>query len=287
MARDRRVDHEAAMLRVLGERATEDRVVAIGLRDRGFEIVHRDASRDTAEEFPRVLQAGDEVRERLRAADVHVLVAAVDERDDQRVQRVSLPALGIGHQAQATEVDLGELAGGDRSDAHGDAPLVVKPALRDGEPVQRAVRDPDPLARQHLVHLRQPQPPAARVGCEPCANPIAVQRELHFALAGRTAHRDRLHALGDLPSQRLVGLRLLRLPAQLNRTRHPAADRRAAVPGRALDGALAIPAVLAPQHLQDLPHRDLPVRYSSPPFGAGAWTSRALGWDQGREKTTT
>jgi len=39
VARDGRVDHEAADLRVLGEDALEDRIVAVGLGDRRLEIV--------------------------------------------------------------------------------------------------------------------------------------------------------------------------------------------------------------------------------------------------------
>jgi len=39
VARDGRVDHEAADLRVFGKHALEDRIVAVGLRDRRLEIV--------------------------------------------------------------------------------------------------------------------------------------------------------------------------------------------------------------------------------------------------------
>jgi hypothetical protein len=41
---------------------------------------------------------------------VDVLVAAVDEGDDQRVEHAPASGLGVGHEAEPPEVDLGELA---------------------------------------------------------------------------------------------------------------------------------------------------------------------------------
>ena len=66
-------------------------------------------------------------------ADVHVLVAAVDQRDDQGVERAALARLGIVDQAQASEVHLGKLARSNLGDADRDAPLVAEAAVRDGE----------------------------------------------------------------------------------------------------------------------------------------------------------
>ncbi|MEB2285137.1 MAG: hypothetical protein OZ922_10715 [Myxococcales bacterium] len=82
VAHDGGVDHEAAVARVFVEGAREDRIVAIGLGDRGAQIVEHDPGRDAAEILPGVLQAGDEVGNLLRRRRVDVLVATVDERDD-------------------------------------------------------------------------------------------------------------------------------------------------------------------------------------------------------------
>ena len=62
--------------------------------------------------------------------DVNVLMAAVDQRDDQGVEGAALARLGIVDQAQASEVDLGKLAGGNVGDADRDAPLVAEAAVR-------------------------------------------------------------------------------------------------------------------------------------------------------------
>jgi hypothetical protein len=205
-------------------------------------------------------------------------LAAVDQRDDQGVERAALARLGIVDPAQASEVHLGKLAGGNLGDADRDAPLVAEAAVLHGEAMQRAVRDLHASSSEQLMHFGEPKPAAARVGREPGADRVAMPRELQLALPGSPAHRQRLHALGHPPGQGLVGGLHRRSPAQLRGASHPASDRRTAVARHPLDGPLALPAVNPPQYLQNLPHRDLPVRHLQPPLlGAGAWTSRALG----------
>jgi len=65
VARDGRVDHEAADLRVLDEDALEDRIVAVGLGDRRLEIVEHHPHRHATKEGPRVLEPIDHVAEAL------------------------------------------------------------------------------------------------------------------------------------------------------------------------------------------------------------------------------
>ncbi len=81
-------------------------------------------------------------------ADVDVLMTAVDQRDDQGVERAALARLGIVDLAQASEVHLGKLTGGDFSNADRDAPLIAEAAMLHGEAMERAVRDPHALASE-------------------------------------------------------------------------------------------------------------------------------------------
>lgn len=136
MARDGRVDHEAADLRVLGEDALEDRLVAVGLGDRRLEIVEHHPPRHPTKEGPRVLEPIDHVAEALRPGDVHVLVAAIDERHDQRVRDALPTRLRVRHEAEAPEVDLDELPGRRVRHPHGEPPRILKAAVPHREPVQ-------------------------------------------------------------------------------------------------------------------------------------------------------
>ena len=138
MPHHRRVDDEAAVPRVLVEHAAEDRVVAVGLRDRRPQIVEDDAARHPAEEVPGILQALDQIRQLLAVRHVHVLVAAVHQRHHQRVQQA--PPLAEGHQTQPAEVDLGHLTRRALGYAHRQAIAGAKAAVLDREAVQGAVR---------------------------------------------------------------------------------------------------------------------------------------------------
>lgn len=102
-----RIDHEAPVAGVLDKGAPEGRAVTIRLRDGRLEVVEHDAHWGAAEERPCVLQALDQVRKRLAVGDVDVLVAAVDQGQDQRVEDPKVSGRGIAHEAEAAEVHLG------------------------------------------------------------------------------------------------------------------------------------------------------------------------------------
>jgi hypothetical protein len=91
MAHHRRIDHEAAVGGVLLEGALEDRIVAIGLGDGGFQIVDHHPRRHTAEVLPGVLQAVDELGDRLVKTDVDELMAAMSQCDQQRTLPAASP----------------------------------------------------------------------------------------------------------------------------------------------------------------------------------------------------
>ena len=87
---------------------------------------------------------------------VDVLMAAVNEGDDERVQHPPLPGRGIQHETEPTEVDLGDLAGCHVRDTHGDPSRVGEAAVLRGEAMQRAVGDVHALAAEELVDLGEP-----------------------------------------------------------------------------------------------------------------------------------
>jgi hypothetical protein len=240
------VDHEATVTGVLREGALEGRVVAIRLGDGRFEVVQHHARRDPAEVRPRVLEALDQVRQRLRVCDVHVLVPAVHQRDDEGVQRTALADRRVGDEAQAAEVHLGQLARRHLRHPHGDPPLIAEAAELRRETMQRAVRNVDPLADQQLMDLGQTQAPTVVARGQPRPDLLAVRRQLPLALARGAVRRHRPHPPRHLPGQGLIGLLHQRRPAERRRRPHPAADRRAAVPAPAGDGPLALPAVNPP-----------------------------------------
>ena len=90
-ARRSRVDDEAAVTAVLLEDPIEHRIVAVGLADRGPQVIDHDPSRHAAEELPAVLEPADDVLQLLRMSHVDVLVTAVDQGDDQGPQDPTTP----------------------------------------------------------------------------------------------------------------------------------------------------------------------------------------------------
>ena len=85
--------------------------------------------------------------------DVDVLMAAEHERDDQRVVDAPVPRLGIPHQTQPSEIDLGELARRRLRPAHGESPPVGEATVLDREAVKGAVGDVDAPAGEQLLDL--------------------------------------------------------------------------------------------------------------------------------------
>jgi hypothetical protein len=73
---------------------------------------------------------------------VDVLVAAVDQGDDQGPQHTPALSLRVIDRTQTAEVDLGRLSGGGLGDAHGQ-PLAAEAAVLHSETMKRAVWDYD------------------------------------------------------------------------------------------------------------------------------------------------
>lgn len=142
VSRHRRIDHEPAVRAVFLEGPLEDGFVTVGLGHCGAQIVEDDTRGYASEVLPRVLEAVDEIGNLLCRRDVDVLMTAVDERDDQRMDDAAPPRrLRIRHQAEPPEVDLGELARLDIGDPHRDAPPLMETAVLDRKTVKRAIRD--------------------------------------------------------------------------------------------------------------------------------------------------
>ena len=142
------VDHEAAVAGVLGEGALEEGLVAVGLGDGGFEVVQDDPGGHPVEEGPRVLEPLDQIRQLLGVGDVDVLVAAVGEGHEQRVQHALALGLAVPDATELSEVDLGAFTRGTLRHAHGEATPLLEATVLGRETMQGAVGDLDPLASQ-------------------------------------------------------------------------------------------------------------------------------------------
>ena len=104
-----------------------------------------------------------------------VLVTAVNECNDQRVQHSAAPAFRVGDQSQSPKIDLRKFSRLDLSHPHGDALSLLKPAVLDRKAVKRSVGDCYPLAPEQLVHFTEPKPAACILGKEPLANLLSVR----------------------------------------------------------------------------------------------------------------
>ena len=168
------VDDEAPVRGVLGEGALEDGIVAVGLGDRCLEIVEHGPGGHAAKEGPGLLEPCDQVRDLLGRRHVDVLVPAVDERDEKCVMDAPALGLGIPHETQPSEVDLGELAGCRLGPAHGQPPPVGEATVLDREAVKRALGNVDALAGEQLLDLGQSQPAVFLLGREPGLDLLSV-----------------------------------------------------------------------------------------------------------------
>jgi hypothetical protein len=197
--RNRGVDHEVSVTGVLGEGALEDGVVAIGLGDGGLEVVDDYTARNSAKEDPGVLESLDQIRDLLREGRMDVLVTAVDQRDDERVEDPMTLNLGIPHAAEPSEVHLGELTRRHLGHAHGDPAAIMEAALLDRKAVERAVGDLHALAVQQRVDLGQTQAPGVVLRLEPAPDLRPERGQPGHALPGRGPLRHWPPALGCVP----------------------------------------------------------------------------------------
>jgi len=201
------VDHEAAVARVLVEGAGEDRLVPIGLRDRGAQIVEHDPRRAAPEILPGVFQPRDEVGDLLRHRRVDVLVPTIDERDEQGVDDAPRARHGVRDEAESSEVDLGQFARRHLRDPHRHPPPILKAELRADEAVQRTVRHCHALAAEQRVHLREPQSAPTVLREEPLLDPRAMGREERLASPCPWRLRDRLQPASNRDGQCVGRLR--------------------------------------------------------------------------------
>jgi len=253
------VDREATMVGVLGEGALEDRVVTAGPGDRRLHVVDDEASRYATEGFPRGFEAGEDVGELLRLADVDVLVAAVAQRDDQGVVDAIPAGLAVVDPAEPAEVDFGDLTGSTVGHPHGDVRARPVAAVAPRIAMKRGVRDIDPVATQELLDLGQLQATRAVLGDEPGLDALPVRREPRLRAAGWTGLRPGAQLLGDLARQRFVRRRAVGPPAERLGGPHVAIDRGASVPRGPGHGSAPFAPRNPSQYLENFPHRDLPI----------------------------
>jgi hypothetical protein len=87
------------------------------------------------------------------------VVPAVGQDHHQRPGQPAASRLGVGHQAQPSEVHFGQLPGRALCHPHCRTLASAEPAVLDREPAQRGVRNAHALPRQQLLSLREPQAP--------------------------------------------------------------------------------------------------------------------------------
>lgn len=285
---DRGIDHKAAIVGVLGEDTLEDRIVSVGLRHGGLEVVDHHSSRDAPKEDPCGLETADQVFQTLRWTDVDVLVAAVDQRDDESVVNSGLPASGVVDQTESTEVDFGDFTRSHLGAANRHAMRPAEVAVLHGEPVERAVGHSDTLPSEQLVDLRELKSATSVLGTEPLAQALAMRDEPGLRGA-RGLHTARPKARGDSTGQVFVGLALTRNPAQLASRLFVATHRHPAVAGDARYGTLLLAGPKSAQYLKNFPHRDLPVRHARPPSRSAKRDRNRSprGWSHDGENLTT
>jgi len=176
-------------------------------------------------------------------------------------QRASPTALGVGHQAQAPEVDFGQLARLALGHAHRHASPLGEPAVLHGEPVQRAVGNLDAVTPQQLVHLRQAKTPLLACSrLQPPLDPGPMGQQPLFDPASTPAP-GRMVTRRDERGQFLRRLLRPRPPPKLHRRRDVAPHRRAAMARRAGHRRLALSPANTPEHVQHLPHGNPSIRH--------------------------
>ena len=273
------IDDEVPVAGVLLEGALEDGVVAIGLDDRGAQIVEDDSAGGTAEEGPGVLEAVDEVGDRLRMGDVDVGVAAVASSTSiaQSIRR--LPVSGRKRSRGARSRPRRALRARTRPSgpSSADARRSRSASPRTDAASCRGRRRPAPS--QELMDLRQPQPPLlARPRCQPGWICARWGRSSRLRLARRSR--------GAGVSRRPPGRRILRWARRCrgsSRALAPslvAADGVAGMARRPGHRRLLSPAVPTAGGPENLPHRHLSIRHR-PHLRLGVQTRWAIGASEG------
>lgn len=147
------IDDNAPVAGILIEGPLEDRVVAVSLHDGRFHVVHREATRHTREPKPGVLQTVDDVGKLLGEGDLDVLVAAVDQNNQEGPGQPAVAGLGVRNQTQPAEVQFGQLPRFALRHPNHRPLAFAEAAMVDSEPVQRAVGDLHPPPFEELPDL--------------------------------------------------------------------------------------------------------------------------------------
>lgn len=195
LRRHGRVRDEAPVLGVLQEDPAERGGIPVGPRDRRRQVVEHEPMRDPAEEVPGHLQPVEERGEVLAEAHGQAGVAAVAEGHQEAGDAAPRARRGIRPPPEDPEVHLGRLPGRWLCHADGDR-RGPEAAVGLRKPIERTVRDRDPLGPESPGHLVQAQP----LG-EPRLDLRLVRRRAYPAsLGGRS--------LGARSVPRIVGRRV-------------------------------------------------------------------------------
>lgn len=275
------VDVEAAGLGVLEEGGIEERLERVGGLDDRLGVIGDQGVEDAAEEVPGGLARLDRGSGRLREAGVDEAMAGANGGEDPGAQPAAL-ARSLGRQpAHPAGVELHLLAR--RAVGHrdgGSGPTEAE--LRDGEAVQRRVRDDDVVAAaQELADLGEPHPLLEQRRQEGTVLLAQCPGVAAGALGSGAERRE--HGDEALLRERARSL-LRRQAARLAGPQVPADGLgvESELPG---DGLLAQPGEPEPQHFLDLQHRDLAIGH--PPLlgrGVVARKSRVRQGGIGAEK---
>lgn len=256
-----RIDGEAPVGGVFLKRTMEERVVAIRLGDRALEVFDDQAAGDTPKEGPGILEPTDQKGDLLLMRDEDELVTAEDEHHHERPQHTTSTARGMGHQAEASKVQLGHLTRSGLGHSDRDTPALPEAAVGGGEAVQRAVGDVDALMPQELVDLGEAKAtllPGVRL--QPLFDLLPVRKQQSLDFAGAPVAGGRLSCRHG-GRQRLRRLVLARPPAQLHGRGHVAPDRLSAMACRTGHSRLGLAPTDPAEHVQHLPHRHLPIAH--------------------------
>lgn len=207
------IDHEAAVLGVLGERSLEDRIIAVSLDDGGLKVIEDDPNADPVKELPGRLQAVDHILQPLAAGDVDIHMATEDQDHHQSPQQPSAMGPWIDNVAEAAEVDLSELSGLAWGAADRD-PALAELAVLDREAVKRAVGNRDPPAFEKTMDLGELQTTLALRSRDPLPDLVPVRQQEPLGPSWSRILWSRPAALKHADCKGLIGLPPVRLPAQ-------------------------------------------------------------------------
>jgi hypothetical protein len=109
---------------------------------------------------------------------MHEHVAAVSERDDERVKNSAPLGLGIPNESESSEVDLGELTRLAWSHTDREPAPIGKAAVLHCKPMKRAVRDLHSLTFEKTVNLAQAKTSLLPIAFQPRADFLSLAKEL-------------------------------------------------------------------------------------------------------------